>query len=54
MDLENKNINWEVSEVKCDLCNYKWVAVRPENTIKLECSNCNNVTSFTNIKTNKK
>ena len=41
---------YEVSLVKCDLCSYTWVAVRPEGLIKLQCPNCNNISYFTNIK----
>lgn len=31
----------EVSEVACDMCSHKWVAVRPKGTPVLECPNCN-------------
>lgn len=37
---------WAVGNVRCDLCGFGWVAVRPENTDKLECSNCNNICTF--------
>ena len=40
---------WETSLVKCDLCNYQWVAVRPEGLVKLECPNCNNMVHFENM-----
>lgn len=39
----------EASMVKCDLCNYKWTAVRPEGVEKLECPKCGNVGCFENI-----
>lgn len=39
----------EASLVQCDLCNHKWVAVRPAGLNTLECPNCNNLTSFENI-----
>lgn len=39
----------EVSLAKCDLCGYKWVAVRPEGLTKLECPNCGNMVNFENI-----
>ena len=40
---------WEASSVKCDLCSHEWVAVRPEDLIKLECPNCGNMVTFGNI-----
>lgn len=43
------NIKWEISIVRCDLCSYEWVAVRPFGTLKLECSNCKNISNFENI-----
>jgi protein-arginine kinase activator protein McsA len=39
----------EVSSVQCDLCSYKWVAVRPKDTEKLECPNCNNIVNYENL-----
>jgi len=39
----------EASKVKCDLCSYEWIAVRPEGLIKLECPNCENMVHFENI-----
>ena len=39
---------WEVSLVRCDICNHFWAAVRPEGTEKLECPNCKNICNFTN------
>ena len=32
------------SLVECDVCTYNWVAVRPIETIELECPNCNHIT----------
>lgn len=48
----NCKASWqtEVSEVKCDLCSHKWVAVRPAiGLVKLECPNCSNMVHFENI-----
>ena len=39
----------EASKVKCDLCEYEWIAVRPEGLTKLECPNCHNMVNFENI-----
>lgn len=44
-----ENSPHEVSKVKCDLCGYEWIAVRPEGVEKLECPNCNNIGYFENI-----
>lgn len=41
----------EVSKVRCDLCKNEWIAVRPYDTDKLECSQCGNVANFENIDT---
>lgn len=46
---EGDNDPHEVSIVKCDLCGYEWVAVRPAGLIKLECPNCGNVVYFENL-----
>lgn len=46
---ESKDEPHEVSKVKCDLCNYSWVAVRPEGLTKLECPNCGNMVHFENV-----
>jgi DNA-directed RNA polymerase subunit RPC12/RpoP len=35
-----------VSDIECDVCSHKWVAVFPVNTEKLECPNCNHFTSI--------
>jgi DNA-directed RNA polymerase subunit RPC12/RpoP len=40
---------YETSLVECDLCSYKWVAVRPKDTEKLECPNCSNIVHYENI-----
>lgn len=47
-------MSFETSLVKCDLCAYEWVAVRPKYTEKLECPNCSNITNFENIKNGKR
>lgn len=39
----------EVSTVKCDLCGFEWVAVRPLGLDKLECKQCRNMVHFENI-----
>jgi len=41
----------EASKVRCDLCSYEWVAVRPKGLKKLECPNCSNMVHFENIST---
>lgn len=46
---EDRISGWNASMVMCDLCTHKWVAVRPENTNKLECPNCKNVGGFEDI-----
>ena len=38
----------EVSKVKCDVCGYSWVAVRPFGVCKLECPKCGGINSFEN------
>jgi hypothetical protein len=45
--LTNKDQH-EVSKVKCDVCSYSWVAVRPLGLTKLECPNCGRLCSFEN------
>lgn len=47
--IDNNETVSDVSMVQCDLCNHKWVAVRPQGLKELECPNCNNVTTFENI-----
>ena len=39
----------EVSLVKCDLCGFEWIAVRPLGLDKLECKQCGNMVHFENI-----
>lgn len=46
---EKERMKFETSLVKCDLCSYHWVAVRPFGLTKLECPNCNNMVYFENI-----
>jgi len=48
MPVEEKEEKLETSHVKCDLCSYEWVAIRPLGTEKLECPNCNNIVIFEN------
>jgi len=48
MNTEIKEDPHEVSTVKCDLCSYEWIAVRPAGVEKLECPNCGNITHFEN------
>jgi hypothetical protein len=45
--LTNKDQH-EVSKVKCDVCSYSWVAVRPVGLTELECPNCGRLCSFEN------
>lgn len=49
--MDAKTGRFEVSLVKCDLCNYKWVAVRDEGLERLECPNCSNIAMFENLLT---
>ena len=42
---------YQASYVKCDICGYKWTAVRPEGTKTLECANCKQNCNFENLKT---
>ena len=44
-----QNMKHETSPVKCDLCSYQWVAVRPFGLTKLECPNCTNLVHFENL-----
>lgn len=46
---EIENTSHEVSKLKCDLCSYEWIAVRPEGVYKLECPNCDNMVYFQNL-----
>ena len=36
----------EVSQVECDVCQHKWIAVRPQGLEKLECPNCGGMVGF--------
>lgn len=40
---------WESSKVRCDICSHEWIAVRPDNTPKLECPNCHNVAYYEDL-----
>jgi len=44
-----KNIPYEWSKAKCDLCGHEWIPVRPKGVTKLECPNCQNIGYFENI-----
>ena len=37
----------DVSIVICDLCGCEWVAVRPTGVTKLQCPNCDKLSTFT-------
>jgi len=37
---------WISAKVKCDLCNYEWIAVYHKDSEKLECDDCENVSYF--------
>lgn len=39
----------EISHVKCDVCQHRWVAVRPKGVEKLECPNCSGFVYFENV-----
>ena len=43
------NVGYEVSLVKCDLCNHKWTAVRIAGLEILQCPNCKNMVNFENL-----
>lgn len=45
-DEDNYDGPWAAGPVKCDVCGYKWVAVRPSEIDKIECSNCNQMVSY--------
>ena len=47
--LECNEQSYEVSSVKCSICENEWVAVRPLGTEKLECKNCGHNTYFENL-----
>ncbi len=42
----NKKKGWIAESVKCDLCSHEWVAVRHDNSERLECPNCKNMVYF--------
>jgi len=48
--MRSADTKFEVSSVQCDLCNYRWVAVRNFGLDKLECPNCRNIANFENSK----
>lgn len=49
--LWNENpVKHEVTMVECDLCKNKWVAIRPEGTLKLECKQCGYTANYENVK----
>jgi len=48
---KDKQLMYEASLVKCDLCTHQWVAVRPAGLTILECPNCDNMVTFENINT---
>jgi DNA-directed RNA polymerase subunit RPC12/RpoP len=37
---------WIGSEVECDLCSHKWVAVFLAECERLECPNCGNMVTY--------
>jgi len=49
MATQLENEPHEVSTVKCDICTYEWIAVRPLGLVELECLNCANMTGFENV-----
>ncbi len=40
---------WRSAKVKCDLCNYEWIAVYHRDSEKLECTNCTNMSHFEEV-----
>ena len=49
MPIPKRTDRHDVSKVKCDLCSYQWIAVRPTGVEKLECPSCKNICHFENI-----
>ena len=47
--ISSDKVGYEASLVKCDLCNYKWVAVRIVGLELLQCPNCRNMVNFENV-----
>ena len=45
---EDKKV-WIGAKVKCDLCNFEWVAVYDKDSEKLECANCTNMSHFEEV-----
>jgi hypothetical protein len=43
---KNMTEEFNYSLVECDICRIMWVAVRPIETLELECPNCNHMTSI--------
>lgn len=43
-----KEDEWCSTDVVCDLCSHKWIAVHPTGVEKFECPNCNNMTIRSN------
>lgn len=48
MNEDNKKV-WRGAKVKCDLCNYEWIAVYHRDCDKLECTNCTNMSHFEEV-----
>lgn len=48
--INESNNPHQVSKVKCDICGYGWIAVRPQGLIKLECPQCGCLGLFENEK----
>ena len=48
MTEEEKQV-WIAAKVKCDLCNYEWIAVYHKDSEKLECKNCGNMPHFEEV-----
>jgi primosomal protein N' len=46
---EDETLSWIGSKVRCDLCNFKWVAVYHKDSKKLECKNCGNMSHFEQV-----
>lgn len=46
--MRNKK-EWKGGKVRCDLCNYEWIAVYHVNCKHLECPNCGNMVYYEEI-----
>lgn len=44
--LEEQKKVWTNTEVKCDLCGHKWIAVHHIKSERLECPRCHNMVIF--------